>query len=410
MRIFLSYASQDREPASAIARCLVEQGHDVFFDRDDLPPGEEFHSRIRSAIEKSHLVVFLVSPDAVDAGSYTITEVEIAEQAWKRAGGRLLPVVLRPTPLESLPPFVRSVTLLETTGNVPAAVAAAVHRAGAARARRRYTKVGLALAAASLVSLVAWRLAAREPAVLAGSETEPPAIARTEPPAMDGAPAVLVPAGRFTMGDDEESPRRDVFVDSFYIDRFEVTTARYARFLAATGSVHAPDEWETLTLPAGGELPVVGVDWSDADAYCRWAGRRLPTEAEWEKAARGTDGRRYPWGDVQPTPRHANFGNASPVTYGDGLAAVGTHGAGDSPYGASDMAGNAGEWVADWYAESFASGDVRNPSGPDGGEGKVIRGGGRYDPGDRVSAVKRFHASPEGRLDDVGFRCARDAD
>ncbi|MET0399729.1 MAG: SUMF1/EgtB/PvdO family nonheme iron enzyme [Longimicrobiaceae bacterium] len=406
MRIFLSYASQDREAASAIARCLAEQGHDVFFDREDLPPGEEFHSRIRGAIEKSHLVVFLVSPDAVDAGSYTITEVEIAEKAWKRAGGRLLPVVLRPTPLESLPPFVRSVTLLETTGNVPAAVAAAVHRAGAARARRRRGKIGLALAAASLVGLVTWRLAAREPAAVAVAVV----AAEREPSAADGAPAVLVPGGTFTMGDDEESPRREVFVDSFYIDRFEVTTARYARFLAATGSLRAPDEWETLTLPAGGDLPVVGVDWNDADAYCRWAGRRLPTEAEWEKAARGTDGRRYPWGDMQPTPRHANYGNASPLTYDGGLAAVGTHGLGDGPYGASDMAGNAGEWVADWYAESFASGDVRNPAGPDAGEGKVIRGGGRYDPGDRVSAVKRFHASPDGRLDDVGFRCARDAD
>jgi formylglycine-generating enzyme required for sulfatase activity len=394
MRIFLSYASQDRESARAIERDLTEQGHDVFFDRDDLPPGEEYHARIRRAIEQADLVLFLISPEAVDAGSYTITEIDIAEKSWKRASGKLMPVVLRPTPLESLPHFVRSVTLLETTGNLPATVAAAVHRMQAARTRQRFVKAGLGLAAVALVSLVAWYLATRGPA--------------TEITGMDGAPAVLVPGGRFIMGDDEESPQRDVYVDAFYVDRFEVTTERYARFLAATGSVNAPEDWESLTLPVGGELPVVGVDWNDADAYCRWADKRLPTEAEWEKAARGSDGRRYPWGDASPTLEHVNYENMSPSPYDGGLAAVGMHRPGDSPFGLSDMAGNAAEWVADWYSESFVSGDVRNPDGPDRGEQKVVRGGGRFDSANGVSAVKRYYASPETRGEDIGFRCARD--
>ena len=218
---------------------------------------------------------------------------------------------------------------------------------------------------------------------------------------------MLVPGGAFTMGDDEESPRREVHVDSFYIDRYEVTTGRYAAFLEATGSSRQPDEWETLNPAVGGELPVVGVDWNDATAYCTWAGRRLPTEAEWEKAARGTDGRRYPWGDRSPTLEYANYDNMSPLAYDGGLMPVGKHRAGDSPYGASDMAGNAAEWVADWHAERFAAGDARNPGGPDRGTQKVIRGGGRFDSGDRISPTKRYHAAPEQRGNDIGFRCAR---
>ncbi len=404
MRIFVSYAFQDHEPARAIERALTEQGHDVFLDRDDLPAGEEYHARIRGAIERSHLMVFLITPDSVDPGSYTLTEIEIAEKAWRQAGGRLLPVMLRPTPADSIPHFVRTVTWLEAPGNVTATVAAAVHRVAAARARRRYRRIGLALAAVSLLGLATWRLASREPAAGATEETQAAEITAT-----DGAPAVLVPGGTFVMGDDEESPKREVLVDAFYMDRFEVTTARYARFLAATGSQAVPEGWEASTPSVGGELPVIGVDWNEADAYCRWAGKRLPTEAEWEKAARGTDGRRYPWGDLSPTLEHANHHNMSPTAYDGGLAAVGTHRAGDSPYGLSDLAGNASEWVADWYSESFAAGDVRNPTGPDSGERKVIRGGGRFDPGDRISAVKRYYASPDQRNEDVGFRCARDA-
>jgi formylglycine-generating enzyme len=395
MKIFLSYASPDREAARAIERDLTEQGHDVFFDRDDLPPGEEFHARIRRAIEQADLVIFLISPDAVDDGSYSITEIEIAEKSWRRASGKLLPVLLRPTPLESIPRFVRSVTFLETTGNVPAAVAAAVHRLESARGRRRYVTIGLALAAVLLVGLAAWRLSGRE--------------SEAEITALDGAPAVLIPAGTFTMGDDEASPQRQVYVDAFYMDLFEVTTGRYADFLAATGLEQRPDGWELLSLPAGEELPVVGVDWNEARAYCDWAGKRLPTEAEWEKAARGTDARRFPWGNESPTLEHANFQNTSPNAYDGGLAPVGTHRAGNSFSGVSDLAGNASEWVSDWYSESFASSDVHNPDGPDAGEQKVIRGGARFDPGEYMAVTIRYYATPTTRREDNGFRCARDA-
>jgi formylglycine-generating enzyme required for sulfatase activity len=419
MRIFLSYASQDRDAARAIELSLREQGHDVFFDRDDLPPGEEFHNRIRKAITQSHLIVFLVSPDAVDAGSYTLTELEIAEKTWNRPGGRVLPVILKPTPIASLPPFLSSVTFLETSGNIPAAVAAAVHRIEAQRRRRLFTRAGVASAMVLLVAIIAWSL---RPDVVAGDSTgtvPPQSITVPNPNAtgtlttrsvrLDSAPEVLVPAGAFIMGDDEESARRERYVDAFYINQHEVTVAQYASFLSATGSVRPPDDWESASPATGGQLPVAGVDWHDADAYCRWAGKRLPTEAEWEKAARGTDGRTYPWGNVSPTVENANYENTSPEAYNGGLARVGTHRLGDSPYGVSDMSGNVSEWVADWYSESGAPSEARNPKGPASGEKKVIRGGGRFDPGYRMVATKRYYAEPSTRSGDIGFRCARDA-
>jgi formylglycine-generating enzyme required for sulfatase activity len=421
MKLFLSYASQDRAAAMAIETALRESGHDVFFDRDDLPPGEEFHTRIRQAIAQSDLLIFLLSPDSVDAGSYTLTELEIAESAWKRASGKLLPVLLRPTPLDSLPPFLKSVTFLETSGNVAAAVDAAVARLAKLRRQRALRRVGVPLAIALFAVVSIWRFALPPYSTgngkradstglqqsVAGPDSSNTAVASIATGA-DGAPMLLVPAGTFTMGDDENSPRREVFLDSFYIDQYEITTGRYAKFLAATGSTRTPDDWETLNAASGADLPVVGVDWNDADAYCRWAGRRLPTDSEWEKAARGSDARRYPWGDESPSLARANYDNASPAVYEGGLTDVGKHPAGRSPYGVDDLAGNAAEWTHDWFSESFPASAVRNPRGPESGDQKTIRGGGRFDSGDRISPTKRYHASPETRGRDIGFRCARD--
>lgn len=398
MRIFLSYASQDRAAAQSIELALREAGHDVFFDRDDLPAGEEFHNRIRSAIEKSDLMVFLLSPDAVDAGSYTLTELEIAEQIFKHASGRLLPVILRKTPRENTPPVLRSVTYLETAGNVPAAVAAAVHRLAVERNRRRLRRLGATLAVALVLVAIGggitwYYLQGRAPAI--------------EITGTDGAPQMLVPEGLFTMGDDEASPIRQVYLDSYYIDKYEVTTSRYTAFLEATGSTHPPDEWEMVDVTLVPNIPVVNVDWDDAQAYCTWSERRLPTEAEWEKAARGTDARRYPWGDALPSYERANYDNKAPYFYDGGLTEVGKYPAGKSPYGVQDMAGNAAEWVSDWYSETFQAGDARNPHGPDSGDGRVIRGSGRFDSSYRLDATVRYHAMPDQRNQDTGFRCAR---
>ncbi len=394
MKVFLSYASEDRTTAAALNRALLEQGHDVFFDRDDLPAGEEFHVRIRRAIEDSDLFVFLASEHALAAGSYTLSEVGIVERVWKRLSGRVLPVMLATLPIERLPLALRAVTGLQPVGDVVAAAADAVH--ALTRARRRRLAVRFTAGAGGVLALAALAIyASREWRSL-------PATGR------DGVPLVHVPAGPFSMGDADIAPQREVHVDAFLIDRHELTVERYARFLAATGGSNAPQDWDEVDLREHGAKPIVNVDWYDADAYCRWIGRRLPTAAEWEKAARGTDGRPYPWGTQSPTVAIANVSNAAPGVYA-GLAAVGSHPGGASPYGVDDMAGNASEWVADWYGESYRRGDTRNPRGPAEGFRRELRGGGRFDDAVNLVLSRRFYAVPETRGPDIGFRCAQDA-
>jgi formylglycine-generating enzyme required for sulfatase activity len=394
MRVFLSYSSTDRNLVEPIYLALRAQGHTVFFDRANLPAGEEYHMQIRRAIEKSQLVLFMVSPDSLEPGSYTMTELGIAQKSWEHPAGRILPVLLRPISLERIPPYLKSVTLLEPEGDVTASVADQVYRIAQGRCRMRIKRAAAMLIVAGIVGAGAYAYwTFRQPAAeIAGK---------------DGAPAVVVPAGNFVMGDGAESPLREVYLDSFYIDKHEVTVSRYAKFLRATGAAKPPEGWEESSLDTAGALPVVGVDWHDADAYCRWAGKRLPTESEWEKAARGADGRIYPWGNDEPNSARANFARSGEGPYRGGLAPVEDRAAGKSPYGAHDLAGNASEWVADWFASGFAPGGGRNPKGPENGTAKVIRGGGWYDSPERLNSSRRMHASPDTRADDVGFRCAK---
>jgi formylglycine-generating enzyme required for sulfatase activity len=197
----------------------------------------------------------------------------------------------------------------------------------------------------------------------------------------DGKEMVRVPAGAFLYGDEKER----IELPEFWIDRTPVTNAEYARFVAATGH-EPPEPWKGKTPPKEiADHPVTYVSWHDAVAYAKWAGKRLPTEEEWEKAARGTDGREYPWGDQEPTPELANFGLEE-----DGTTPVGKYSPqGDSPYGCVDVAGN----VLEWTASDFSSGK------------KVLRGGAWDLIWGSVRAADRGHYSPGSRYDDVGFRC-----
>ena len=201
----------------------------------------------------------------------------------------------------------------------------------------------------------------------------------TTPPAE--TPMVEIPAGEFMMGSDgtqaleDERPSHRVWLDAFSIDLHEVTTAQYAAFLSADKRA-APWQWETVDLVQHGDRPVIGVDWRDAEAFCTWKGKRLPTEAEWEKAARGTDARPYPWGNQAPTGDLANFALGARFSYNQVLFPVRSHEAGKSPYGLYHMAGNAYEWVQDWYGTNYYdSSPDRNPPGPSQGQFKVLRGG-----------------------------------
>lgn len=247
----------------------------------------------------------------------------------------------------------------------------------------------------------------------------------------DGAPMVLIPEGCFTMGTNNigkeqnqgfpnEGPEHTVCLKAYYIDQFEVTIERYAKFMKETG--HGPPPlWDDEAVATAGDRPVIDTSWHDAEAYCKWAGKRLPTEAEWEKAARGTDGRRYPWGHMTPYPDLANYNRGDWVSYPVTLNPVtyGTEGfnirlgfekqGGRSFYGLYNMAGNAAEWVADWYDREYYSKSPKdNPTGPPTGERKIYRGGGWIDPPRNLRVTARFSAEPDFQDMYLGFRCAMD--
>lgn len=227
------------------------------------------------------------------------------------------------------------------------------------------------------------------------------------------APSATIPAGTFWMGVDglqgldDERPRHPVMLDAYAMDLYEVTVGRYATFLKQSDRI-PPLFWDTVDLNAHGDRPVIGVDWDDADAYCRWAGKRLPTEAEWERAARGTDERRYPWGHQAPTTEFANFGIGARFSYGQTLMPVGRYEKGKSPDGMYDMAGNVWEWVQDWYGiDYYEVSDKQNPRGPVVGQFKVLRGGAWSELPKYLLTYGRFKLSPQTRNSYTGFRCAR---
>jgi formylglycine-generating enzyme required for sulfatase activity len=277
---------------------------------------------------------------------------------------------------------------------------------------------------------------------LAGS-----AVAVEQPDGM-----VRVPAGEFRMGAAAESgglpdehPERSVMLSMYYIDRFEVTNEAYLHFVEMTGHRIPENSNPPATLwkdrkpiPGIERHPVVNVSWTDADAYCRWVGKRLPTEAEWEKAARGTDGRRYPWGDQWDltlansasywVDRTVEFnsgadweafwvkGEGARIAKQKGVNGevltlpIGSFAGAVSVYGLFDMAGNAAEWVQDWYDPNYyPSAPLTNPTGPQRGAIKSMRGGSWLKPAVSLRTSDRDWGTMDSRPSGTGFRCAQDA-
>lgn len=233
---------------------------------------------------------------------------------------------------------------------------------------------------------------------------------------VDLVPMVTIPAGEFLMGSPEgkgradEWPQRSVYLDTFLIDQVEVTNQRYMLYVKATGHQSPPNPYGAgplVSIRGLEQLPVVQTTWYDAKAYCTWAKKRLPTEAEWEKAARGTDGRVYPWGNAPPTARRSNFDREWDEEHT--LYAVGSLPEGDSPYGVKDMAGNAREWVSDWYdPEYYKDAPKRNPHGPDTkGVVRSIRGGSWHSPISDITTSARGRGGFALQTHGTGFRCAR---
>ena len=217
---------------------------------------------------------------------------------------------------------------------------------------------------------------------------------------------VAIPAGEFLMGSDheDERPPHEVSVEAFEIDKFEVTNEQFEAFVEAAGyqteaeKAGEPQSWRTYAQDKP-RHPVVKVTWNDAVAYCEWAGKRLPTEAEWEKAAKGAEGYTYPWGN-EWDPAKVNTREAGYR----GTTIVGSLPEGISPYGVMDMIGNVREWISDWY-KAYPGSDYDSPYF--GEKYRVIRGGGWFEETELATTTERFASSEEARNDDLGFRCAR---
>jgi formylglycine-generating enzyme required for sulfatase activity len=279
------------------------------------------------------------------------------------------------------------------------------------------------------IAVIARQIVAMEPDVniglekflasLSGEIHLAPSQQQTSINAKDGAVMILIPAGEFLMGSPRnegyrnENPQRRVYLKAYYIDKFEVTNVQYREFMEATGH-KPPRDWSDYDT-RNQNHPVVGVSWYDAGAYAEWSGKRLPTEAEWEKAARGVDGRQYPWGNIPPDTGGQYRANYKVGRYGaaDGYSntsPVGSFPSGASPYGAMDMAGNVWEWCADWYDSAYyRQAPTQNPPGPTSGKHRVLRGGAwlNDDTFYLRCAVRGWHA-PALRFHYVGFRCAQD--
>jgi formylglycine-generating enzyme required for sulfatase activity len=248
---------------------------------------------------------------------------------------------------------------------------------------------------------------------------------------------LYIPGGPFSMGSPpdagypDESPVHSVCVIGFYIDKHEVTNAQFKEFVEAIGYItdaekNGSPDVPTWRHPYGPEsdaeqmpnYPVVCVSWNDANAYALWTGKRLPTEAEWEKAARGTDGRMYPWGNTAPAAASANIADKSGAfKWSDAVlddtyktaSPVGSFPGGRSVYGVEDMAGNVWEWCFDWWNKDYyRASPSQNPAGPDTGEFKVIRGGSWFYSADGARTTHRMYFRPTGNGAAIGFRCVKD--
>ena len=236
------------------------------------------------------------------------------------------------------------------------------------------------------------------------STNTPPIPVKTKTSDIDGTVLVNIPAGTFVMG--EPGKLQTVFLDEYWIDQLLVTNANY---LKCVQSGKCPDLIHTETLnqhfldPRYANHPVVYVNWFNAVDYCEWVGGHLPTEAQWEKAARGTDGRLYPWGDAEPNSTLLNFNKEIGET-----TEVGSYPAGASPYGLLDMAGNVRQWIADWYSATYYDKiRAKNPLGPPNGIMRVLKGGSWADPGLRARSDHRLAHDPTSPGAPRGFRCVR---
>jgi len=498
LKVFLSYASQDKPLVRELSRRLVGEGWiDTWLDEKNLLPGQDWRVKIEEAVEESDIVIICLSNNSVTKEGYVQKELRYAREiALEKPEDSIFLIPLRFDECE-VPRGLRFYQWVDYFGEKKdssyQALAASLkirheekikfeeaerqrkeqlerekaEKEAAEKARLKADKeerqrvsrekaerekiektpgidpeskkteqginrfkygvrpayllggfvvvvLGVALysslnrpsqlaeptpsVAAPLIATL--EMTATPKPTLSPTSTLSPTPLPTEITDAKGVTMALVAAGDFTMGryaaENKEMPAHKVYLDAFYMDIYEITNARYIAFLNA-GAL------PTIGIRSGYPDFPVNTTWLESDAYCKWRGARLPTEAEWEKAARGTDDRTYPWGEGIDC-SYANYWKCK-----TDVTNVGSYEKGKSPYGIYDMAGNVAEWVADWFSDTYYyDSPFTNPLGPKTGEQKVRRGGSWYFSEDSLRVSSRFGNEPNVSVDAFGFRCVRD--
>jgi formylglycine-generating enzyme required for sulfatase activity len=389
-RIFISHAHEDRQVAQRLAGDLRKHGHAVWIAPDSIEPGESWVSAIDRGLHVSGVFLALLSPAAVKS-PWVKSETRVAIQLEHQKKMRVLPVMLKPCDTADLSTFITSYQTVSLGNRYDKALPELLVELGSSRAR-------------VAAQAIARRLQGGNGKARWSKQVEIEVPIRME--------MLRVPAGSFWMGShpdrdehaqENEQPRHRVKLADYYIARHPVTHTQYAMFAQAM-------QRDFKLVEGKEDHPVVNVSWHDAAAFCTWLSQltgfqfNLPTEAEWEKAARGTDGRIYPWGDEFEAKRLNSFENGIRETTPAGKYSP-EH---DSPYGIADMCGNVWEWCADWYAEDEyarrAKARTVDPLGPEAGMMKVLRGGAFDFNKSAVRCAYRAANSPFERSYDYGFR------
>jgi len=440
-QVFISYSRKDLAFVEHLASDLKEAGLDVWYDLSGLEGGARWRIEIEKAIRESQYVIVVLSPNSV-ASEWVEEERLFAQEIQKK----IIPLLYKKC---DLPLGYRTRHFIDIQGtnyeqnfneilralDVQPVVPKKIHPQRKWKPQNIMILValfGLILVAVfGLPPLLSQVENTPEPTMVSTTEvkqepiptdtitvTAKPSSTSTEaftPTATPlpaeitdafGAEMVLVPAGEFTMGN--EKTAHTVYLDAFYIDKYEVTNTLYKACEENAHVCDPPPITSSSTHSSYYEdsefnnYPVIHVDWYMAKAYCEWRGGSLPSEAQWEKAARGTDERTYPWGEVLDCNK-ANYGGC----IGD-TTEVGSYEDGVNPYGLYDMAGNVLEWVSDWYDSTYyAFSSSSNPTGPVSGSYRVLRGGAWGSSYSFVRSASRYWDGPSYTSSDVGFRCSR---
>jgi len=457
-QVFISYSRKDLTFVEHLAHDLRVAGLEVWYDLSGLEVGMHWGIEIQDAIKRSQYVVIVISPNSI-VSEWVEREfiyadnrkLKIVPLIYQQCELPLWAVTLHYVDMEGKNYETNFGELLKVLGVEAGEAAKHVRSPQRPRPAPKFYLRWLGIGGIAViivlffvygVNYLAHMSTAPQPSPTAQAAstlqlpsatlelptetptatlvpTPTPGIGSTMISEHDGMTLLYVPAGNFLMGSTDsdphtqanEKPLHTVYLDAFWVDRTDIINAMYAKCVRA-GACQPPTSLSSSTHSSYygnsefDNYPVIYVDWNMAKTYCQWAGRQLPTEAQWEKAARGTDGRAYSWGNNQPLINMAllNYSIMNDTTQVD------AHPDGASPYSALDMAGNVFQWVNDWYGSYYATlgSTVSNPQGPSSGDGRVLRGSSweansNYD----VRSAIRGGQNPLTTSYDTGLRCAR---